>query len=201
MGGCGTSLEGTAIFEVYENGVQVHEYDWWVRNYITVQQGVAERRYTPEQADWSGANFHIKRAGAPFLDQVEMEREELADGKVRVSWTTWDYYEDGEVAYTIEGKPLEFTYDPYGGLTRYTLTLVHRESADDPIPESWNGVFFGLPDCPLGWRELTNELVDWINKHTLDAGVSGDLLVTPYGADPGVSDPIATREFAVRKTS
>ncbi|MGN9782775.1 hypothetical protein ACTMTF_15185 [Nonomuraea sp. ZG12] len=201
MSGCGTSLKGRAIVEVYENGMNVQDYDHWVKNYISVHRSVAEGAIKPEFANWPEVQFYIKMAGGLDLDPVELRREELPDGTVKVTWWHWDHYEDDEVPYTIKSEPLAFEYDPYEGLERFTLTAVRRESADDPIPDSWNGTLMFSKECPLWGRPAAPGMWDWFDSHTIEVKVSGDLLVTPFGEDPGVVDPIATREIAVRRAA
>jgi hypothetical protein len=199
MSGCGTSLQGRSIFEIHKNGAQVNQYDWWVKNYIAVQQGVAEGRYTPEQADWSWSAFYIKEADSTHLTPVSMKTRER-EGLHEVSWTYWSYWDDGEEVYLVDDAPLAFSYDPYEGLTRFTLTIVPRASGDDPIPESWNGTLFYEEGCLLRAFDVPRHVWEWVDTHTLSVNVSGDLLVTPYGEDHGVPDPIATREIAVRQS-
>jgi hypothetical protein len=114
MSGCGTPLVGHAIFEVSTNYTQIHEYGWWIRNYIAVQQGLAAGWFTPDQADWSDVTFYIKPGGSPFLNLVAMKREEVEGGKVRVSWTEWSTYDDAEVPYAPDGVPLTFTFNRKG---------------------------------------------------------------------------------------
>ncbi|WP_431911696.1 hypothetical protein [Nonomuraea jabiensis] len=203
MSGCGTSLKGRAIVEVREGSMSVLDYDHWVRNFISVQQGAAEGRYKPEEVDWSGTTFYIKEAKDPHLTPVGLERVSCSDGKVKVAWTYWDNYEDGEFSYYDGDKPLEFSFDPYEGLTRLVLSIVPRDSTDEPVPESWNGkLLFASPEPPYVYvTQLTREVWDWIDFHTLDVGVSGDVLVTPYGEQTGVKNPIATREIAIRRAA
>ncbi|WP_143120854.1 hypothetical protein [Streptosporangium canum] len=176
-----------------------HEYDRWVTNYISVQQGLAEGRFTSEEADWSKTAFYIKEAGSTDLTPVSMKIRER-NGLHEVSWIYWSYWDDGEDVYLVDDAPLAFSYDPYEGLTRFTLTIVPRASGDDPIPESWNGTLFFEEGCPLRGFDVLRNVWEWVDAHTLDVNVSGDLLVTPYGEDHGVPNPIATREIAVRQT-
>jgi hypothetical protein len=201
MSGCGTSLKGRAIVEIYENGMSVHDYDYWVKNYISVQQGVAEGRITPEQADWTEMTIYIKEADSQELYRVELKRTDNEDGTIRISWL--GLYEDGDDYQYLgdDRQVLAFEFDPYEGLDRYTLTIVPRESADDPMPEGWNGWFIFDGDCPFWGRQQPEDMWKWVDSHTIEVGVSGDVLVTPYGEEPGVTDPIATREIAVRKPS
>jgi hypothetical protein len=204
MSGCGTSLEGRAIVEVYKHGMNVYDYDRWVQNYIAVQQGVAEGKYTPEEADWSLAAFYIKDAKDKTLTRVNLHVEIEADGKKHVCWTAWSYYDDGEYTYKGEdGRPLTFDFDPYEGLERFTLTIVPRESTDEPMPESWNGkLLFACPEVPYVYiTQIPVPMWDWINDHSLNVGVSADVLVTPYGEPTGVDNAIATREIAVRRAA
>jgi hypothetical protein len=145
----------------------------------------------------------IRPAGGNTLDPVEMRRDELPDGTIKVSWWEWDHYEDDEVPYTIEGKSLQFTFDPYEGLERFTLTIVPRESTDEPVPESWNGkLLFTCLEVPYIYiTQVSREIWGWIDSHSLDVGVSADVLVTPYGEPTGVDNAIATREIAVRRAA
>ncbi|MEU4726523.1 hypothetical protein AB0G06_43590 [Nonomuraea dietziae] len=197
MSGCGTNLDGRAIVEVYENGLAVQDYDHWVKNYIAVQQRVAEGLFEPDAADLSGTCFYMKEAGDQILRLVAIECDEQKDGTVRVRW--YDYDEDGlEFPYRDENrKVLEFSFDPYEGLTRYTFTIVRREFGD-PVPDSWNGTMLYGTKCPLKVTQLHRGLWAWIDSYTIDVGVSGDVVVTPYGEDPCVSNPLATRHIAVR---
>jgi hypothetical protein len=200
MSGCGTSLKGRAIFEVYESGVNVHDYDGWVKNYIRVQQSLAEGQCTPEQADWFGATFYIKEAGDTALNYVRLHALPEGDGKTHVCWMTWDYYEDEERAYEDQsGEPLMFSFDPREGLTRLMLTIVPRESADEPMPEGWNGTWIFDEACPLWGVPEPRGMWEWVDSHTISKNFSGDVLVTLYGEETGVDEPIATREIVVRR--
>ncbi|MER7208519.1 hypothetical protein ABT340_15720 [Streptosporangium sp. NPDC000239] len=180
--------------------MQVVEYDQWVKNYIGAQQRVAEGQITPKEADWSGVALYLKEANETLLTSVQLV-DVSRRGRHEARWTYWDDYSDGEYDYHVGKVSLSFSYDPYEGLTRYTLTIVPRESVDDPIPESWNGSLLFEKGCPLLVMDVRREVWEWVEAHTLRAGVNGDLLVTPHGEDPGVTNAIASREIAVRRSA
>ncbi|MEU7830362.1 hypothetical protein [Nonomuraea sp. NPDC049129] len=197
MSGCG--LKGRAVVEVYENGMSVHDYDHWVKNFISVHRGIAEGRLDPEFADWSGTEFYIKEAGSTDLVLVGLEANEHDDETVHVRWHNYDYDTPNGVPYLVDGTALGFSFDLYEGLDRYTLTVVPRESADEPMPEGWNGKWIFAESCPLWGVPEPKGMWAWVDSHTLGGGVSGDVLVTPHGEETGVENPIATREIAVRR--
>ncbi|MFI6512919.1 hypothetical protein ACIBCT_35420 [Streptosporangium sp. NPDC050855] len=201
--GAGTSTPGRNVVEMYDSGMSINEWDWWKTNYIKNMERITLGEAKDDEKEfWETAVFYIREDGSKVLSPaLRLRARPILKKNFEPGDRVYVCFEELESGqpYVHNGEVLSFEYNLFEGLTRYTLTIFPRESTNDPIPESWNGTLLLSSDSPIRSSQLTRGTWAWIDSHTLDVGVSGDVFVTPYGEDPGVTDAIASRVIAIKE--
>ncbi|WP_188187554.1 hypothetical protein [Nonomuraea sp. SYSU D8015] len=149
------------IIELFDDGTQIYDWDWWKRNYIANQSRVFRGDATEyEREFWGKAVYYVREVGSPVLSPALKLRWKAILKTPSEPWNNdyaWFEDENGN-NYAYNGEVLSFSYNP-----EFECEVPPVAVLDGPLTReilrAWSKWFFGpayhvtrATQCDHGYR-------------------------------------------------